>query len=217
YIPAEDEFRIGGDLYDLFSLDKDRLALVIGDVSGHGLSATSVMALTTLSIRGCLLQGMLPGMALKAANHVLCRYCSETTFVTTFVSILDTKKWVLQYANAGHHMPLILKNNSCELVELHSNVPLAVDELAEYPTYTADLGCTVGLLFYTDGLIEARNRHEMFGDERLLQMCGREINHPAGQILDLIEKQIRTWSGILTDDIAMLLIKKQTSEKSKFP
>lgn len=216
YIPAEDEFRVGGDLYDLFSLDKDRLALVIGDVSGHGLSATSVMALTTLSIRGCLLQGMSPGMALKAANHVLCRYCGETTFVTAFASILDTKKWILQYANAGHHMPLILKNNSCELVELHSNVPLAVDELAEYPTYTADLGCIVGLLFYTDGLIEARNRHEMFGDERLLQMCGREITHPAAQILDSIEKQVRAWSGILMDDIAMLLI-KQTSEKSKLP
>jgi putative methionine-R-sulfoxide reductase with GAF domain len=212
YTPAEDEFRVGGDLYDVFAIDDHRVALVIGDVCGHGLDATSIMAMTVLSIRSSLLHGMSPGKALQSTNLALCRYTAETTFVTVFASVLNTHTWELQYANAGHVMPVILRDNLGEFVELHSDIPLAVEESAEYATYFANLADAKGLILYTDGLIEARRQQEMFGDEKLAQICTQQINYSADQILEVIVSHVRQWSGILTDDIAIIAVKRISAD-----
>jgi sigma-B regulation protein RsbU (phosphoserine phosphatase) len=207
YVPAEDAARVGGDLYDVFLLDDDHLALVIGDVSGHGLKAASFMAMTAYMIKGFLMHGMSPGEALQETNSALSRNNPEMSFVTAFVSILDVRTHDLLYANAGHHMPVVIRSGACRLIESQPALPLAIDEDAEFATLSAQLTETSGLLFYTDGVIEARQRGELFGEERLCNLCGRMIGKPSQRMLDTIVQEVRALSGIFQDDIALLAVK----------
>lgn len=210
YIPADDIARVGGDLYDAFLLDNERLALVIGDVCGHGLRAASLTAMTVYMIKGFLIHGMSPGEALQHANLTLHRSATpeqQSTFVTVFLSVLNLHTRKLEFASAGHHMPLVFRNGGCELPELHSSLPLVIDAASEYGTYTLDLSDATGLLLYTDGVIEARRRGELFGEDRVSELCVQTMNLPSDEVLDRIVEQTRAWSGILKDDIALLALK----------
>lgn len=210
YVPADDAARVGGDLYDVFNLNDDCLAIVIGDVCGHGLSAVSTMAMTSYLIKGFLTGGMSPGEALKHVNVSLCRSTEEDAlaeFVTVFLCVLDISGRKLQYSNAGHHMPVILRDGACGLLELHSALPLGIYESVEYETHLVDLGEASGLLMYTDGVVEARKQSEFFGDEKLCSICCEMADHTAHDLLEGIIGQARSWSGMLKDDIAALAIK----------
>lgn len=210
YAPAEEVAKVGGDLYDIFPLDDEHLAIVIGDVCGHGLEAASVTAMTVYMIKGFLLHGMSPGEALEHANLTLCRSATverETVFVTVFLSVLNTRTHELRYANAGHHMPVLLKNETCELVELRSNLPLAVEALTDYETHVLDLGDAHGVLLYTDGVVEARRHGELFGDDKLCGLCQEMLNRSAEELLERVTDEARGWSGTLHDDIAVLAVK----------
>ena len=207
YEPSEEISRVGGDLYDVFSLDHERVAIVIGDVCGHGLEAASVMAMTVYMIRGSLIQGMSPSDALSHANQVLNRHEHEAAFVTVFLGILNTRTHEIQYANAGHPSPVVFKDGGCEALELRSGLPLGIDESTGYETHNADLTDAAGLLLYTDGVIEARRQGEFFGNVRLSDLCSSTIGQESKQILDTVVTAARSWGGILWDDIALLSVK----------
>ena len=210
YVPAEDVAKVGGDLYGVFSLDDHRLAIMVGDVCGHGLEAASLTAMTLYTIKGFLIHGMSPAEALENANPTILRSVGkdrETGFVTMFVSILDLKTRRLEYANAGHHMPVALRSAECELLERQSNLPLLIDERTKYKTGIADLQDARGLLLYTDGVIEARRHGELFGDDNLCRLCTQCIEKSADETLDIIIEETQHWAGLIQDDIALLAVK----------
>ncbi len=216
YIPAEQVAEVGGDLYDVFALDDGKLALVIGDVSGHGLDAASMMAMTVYTLRGLLLHGMPPGEAFELTNSALARNrFGDMRFVTVFAGVLDTKNRTIQYANAGHMMPVMLREGVCISMEQHSGLPLAIDESAKYQTTEADLSGVNGILLYTDGLTEVRRQGKMFGVEGLTAVCAELLSLPSEGMIDKIVDRARSWSaGVLHDDIACLAVKWERTADS---
>ena len=215
YVPAEDVAKVGGDLYGVFALDDDRLAIIIGDVCGHGLEAASLTAMTLYTIKSLLVHGMPPNEALTNANTTLLRSTEgnrEMRFVTCFVCVLDLRTRRLEYANAGHHMPLIFREGECKLMELQSDLPLLIGESTDYRAGTADLRDAQGLLLYTDGVIEARRQGELFGEDNLCRLCVETMGESANEMLDVVVEETRNWAGLLQDDVALLAVKWKGNE-----
>src|SRR6185295_7817176 len=104
-IPARE---VGGDFYDFFLIDKDRLGIVIGDVSGKGVPAAIFMAVSRTLLKATALQGVSAGDCLKYVNDVLTRQSDSAMFVTIFYGILHTDSGELEYCIAGHNPPYIL-------------------------------------------------------------------------------------------------------------
>lgn len=209
YTPAEDAARVGGDLYDIFALDKEHVAIVIGDVCGHGLDAASSMAMASYMIKGFLSHGMQPGGALRHANQVLCKRASDDRqlpFVTLFAGVLHLPSRTLKYSDAGHPMPLIF-GDTVDILDGKGDIPLGIEEETVYRVHTVDLSATKGMLLYTDGVVEARKKKELFGEDRLCDLCSQMSEESAASITATVVENVKRWSGMQQDDIALVLVK----------
>jgi len=155
---------VGGDLYDYFLIDDDRLAFTVGDVCGKGIPAALFMAMTQMVMRYMLRQELDVGAAATAANALLAASNREMMFATLFCCVLDLSTGVLAYCSCGHHPPLILRAGNGVEKTSAVNVPLAADEKTEYKTNSLVLEPGDRLFLFTDGFIDATNdRDECFG------------------------------------------------------
>jgi serine phosphatase RsbU (regulator of sigma subunit) len=161
---------ISGDFYDFFELGDGRIALSIGDVTGHGMAAAFLMATTQLLVRTSLERTGDPGRVLKYVNKQLARQVFGGQFVTMLVTVYDPQSRELVTASAGHHPPLLLAGGKFQKLPTTSGLVLGVDEDVAYDVTTHTLPADArGLLLYTDGLIEAQNA---VGDRYSLdQLC----------------------------------------------
>src|SRR5215510_4383059 len=100
---------VGGDFYDFFLIDKDRLGFVIGDVSGKGVPAAIFMAMSRTLLKATALAGARPAECLQRVNRVLCLDNSSEMFVTVFYGIFDTRTGAIEYGNGGHNPPYLLR------------------------------------------------------------------------------------------------------------
>ena len=158
---------VGGDFYDTFTLEDGQECVVIGDISGKGISAALFMAMVKTSIRENLLSGRGLAETMNRVNVELWRSNPEKMFATVFAMILDTESGVLTYANAGHEQPLILGRDPC-FPEVGSGMPLGLFEKAGITEEKLVLRDGDGILLYTDGITEAINAdQEQFGKDRL--------------------------------------------------
>jgi sigma-B regulation protein RsbU (phosphoserine phosphatase) len=160
---------VGGDLYDFFLLDGDRLGFVIGDVSGKGVPAAIFMAVSRTLIRATALKGIPPDECMTYVNNLLCNESVSSMFVTVFYGILNFKTGELHYANGGHNPPYIIKNNG-ELVtiELTDGLALGVIEGIVYKSNKIMLDKGDIIFTFTDGMTEAMNcNEELYSEERL--------------------------------------------------
>lgn len=162
---------VGGDFYDSFMIDDTHICIVIGDVSGKGITAALFMTMTKTIIREMLKLGITPDEALNRANDEMCQSNPEGLFATVFAAVLDLETGVLQYANAGHNPPLLLKEKP-EFMKTEIGIALGVFEDAGIVCEFASLNGGEGILLYTDGVTEAVDKSESFyGTERLLKAC----------------------------------------------
>jgi hypothetical protein len=167
YRPAEGP-AAGGDFYDVFALEDGRMAVIVGDVSGHGPTALPQTALIRYTLRTYLDAGLQPRAALHAAavslDHQL-----DSSFATVVLATYDARDRTLTYACAGHPPPVVIAPEPLEPVLAGSAPPIGVG----LPTGTRQtiLRLPVGAaaLFFTDGIVEARAGGELFGVERLTQ------------------------------------------------
>ncbi|MDP3443305.1 MAG: SpoIIE family protein phosphatase, partial [Ignavibacteria bacterium] len=125
YAAMEPAKEVGGDLYDFFMLDNNRVGFVIGDVSGKGVPAAIFMAVSRTLIRATALKGIPPEECLTYVNHLLCNESVASMFVTVFYGVLDYKNGTLVYANGGHNPPYVLSKDG-ELKELELTGGLAL-------------------------------------------------------------------------------------------
>jgi phosphoserine phosphatase RsbU/P len=162
---------VGGDLYDFFFVEANKLAITIGDVCGKGVPASLFMAVTQSVIRLALRQGGVLAEKIKAANDLLSSDNKETMFVTLFCAVLDLTTGVLTYCNCGHNPPLVLRKNQDAVERLQlTGVPLGIDCHINYSTHEVSLAPDDCLVLFTDGITEAMNiQGEQYGDERLEQ------------------------------------------------
>jgi serine phosphatase RsbU (regulator of sigma subunit) len=161
---------VGGDFYDFFELEEGRVGIVMGDATGKGVPAALVVTATCSMLRAVAqaLGSSSPGEVLERVNETLLARIPPNTFVTCFYCILDPKSGRLLYANAGHNLPCC-RHGEHAVTELEARgMPLGLMPQMNYEEKETVLVPGEGVLFYTDGLIEAHNpRSEMFGTPRL--------------------------------------------------
>lgn len=200
--PAKD---IGGDLYDYLPLDNNRMLVVIGDVSGKGVSASIFMAVTLMIIRQYAKLNFTPAEILEKTNNTLSENNAALIFATTFVGIYDKNTDEFTFANAGHNPPYILSDKLSTLnVEIGTPLGLFYGEKYSQSTVKLNTGDTVFL--YTDGVTEAINGEKKFyGVERL----ERILKNSEESIVKIIENDVKVFSSDAEqhDDITMLSLK----------
>jgi sigma-B regulation protein RsbU (phosphoserine phosphatase) len=201
--PAQE---VGGDFYDHFALGEDRLGVVIGDVSGKGVPAALLMAVTRSLLRSRALRGDEPGACLEEVNRLLLRDTSAERFVTVFYAVLDASRGELRYANAGHNRPLRIRNGAVEELA-GAGLVLGVVADARYPTKTVPLGSGDRIFLYTDGVPEALNaRQEQFSEARLHGLLREADGAGPAELIDRVVEAIRhfTAGAAQSDDLTAL-------------
>lgn len=208
YKSATETAMVGGDFYDLFELEQNKVGIVIGDVSGKGLEAATLTSLIKNTIKAYAYHENSPALVINKANNIILQNSPEEVFITLFFGILDIESGLLTYCSAGHP-PQILRKNTGEIVMLSTKSPiLGVIKNQDYIDQNIVLEEDDALILYTDGITEARFGGELFGEERLLKVV-EEIKHNL-KIKDypdfIIEKVSDFTKGSLVDDIAILSV-----------
>ena len=204
---------VGGDFYDFFMLDDRRLGLVIGDVSGKGVSAALFMAITRSLLHATALKGDPPHECLSFVNRLLYPQSLAEVFVTALYGILDIDTGAFTYTTAGHFPPIrIDRQGHVESLPRIPGVALAMTANFDYASQTVQLQAGDGLFFFTDGATEAaRSSGEQFSDDRLVETLEKTGGFTAleriGAVVQDIEEFVK--GALQSDDITLLAINYQ--------
>ena len=207
-IPARE---MGGDFYDFFLLDQERLGLVIADVSGKGVPAAVFMAVTCTILRATALQASSPSECLSRVNNLLCPENDSAMFVTVFYGILNTRTGDLEYSNAGHNLPYVLSaRGSVSMLETPGGTALGVIPDTPYRLKRIRLRPGDGLFLYTDGVTEAMDsKGTLFTDERLRQLLVKIQGNTPLELVRGTVAEVRTHAAgePQADDITLLALR----------
>ncbi len=199
---------VGGDLYDFFMLDKNHLFFSVGDVSDKGVPAALFMAVTKTLMKGIAEQGLTPAEILSRVNAELCQGNEASMFVTIACGILNLLTGDIQYSNAGHNPPVLLRaGQDPEWLSLPPGMVLGIMEEAVHETRDIRLNPGDKLLLYTDGVTEAMDAGQnLFSDERLLdEMANLAIAEPRQMVEQLMALvQAHATETAQSDDITVL-------------
>ena len=207
--PAKD---VGGDFYDLFRIDDNRVGFVIADVSGKGIPAAIFMAVSRTLIRATGIRGGSPADCITYSNRLLAQESVDCMFVTVFYGIIDVNTGEVTYCNAGHNPPYILKHKGDI-----SPLPMSTDPMAgaidgiTYHEGTLQLESGDALVMFTDGVTEAMNTaNEEFGEQRLEDTLEDVAMHNCQQMVDAIKADVAAFAGEAeqSDDITVLALKR---------
>lgn len=204
---------IGGDFYDFFRLDEDRIGLVIADVSGKGVPAALFMAVSNTLLRSIALTKDNSRECIEELNRLICRVNVNSMFVTVFYGILNHRTGALDYTNGGHNPAYILRGKNGELERLgrFPNLVVGGFEDFSYKSESAQLNPGDSLFLYTDGITEAFDaKDEAFGDERLEDSLVELYHDDAKTIIEGVYADLGEFIGDRTqsDDITMLVVKR---------
>lgn len=218
--PERDEFElyasmdtakeVGGDFYDFFLVDPDRLALVMADVSGKGIPAALFMMKSKTLIKSLAESGLSPAEILTAANEKLCEGNEAEMFVTVWLGLLHIPSGRMVCVNAGHEFPCLRRGNGeYELFRDKHGFVLGGMETARYSQYEIQMQPGDALFVYTDGVAEATDTAEqLFGTDRLLAALNSDSCSPPEQTLLKVKEAVSVFAGEAQqfDDITMLAI-----------
>ena len=209
YQPARE---VGGDFYDFHLLSEGHVGLVVGDATGKGVPAALVMSSTRSMLRALARASNSPGEVLEQVNDLLVTDIPANMFVTCFYAILDPNRKSLTYANAGHDLPYLHRNGEAEELRARG-MPLGLMPGMGYEENEIELGVGEGVLFYTDGLVEAHDpKGEMFGFPRLRVLIAE---HGEERTLgDFLLEELYSFVGEgweQEDDITLLTVEHSAS------
>lgn len=207
-IPARE---VGGDLYDYFFVEDDILAFVIGDVSGKGVPASLLMAITRTLFRSRVQKGLKVNEMMEMINADLCVENENAMFVTLFMGLLNLKEGLLAYCNAGHNYPYLIQSNGqvIGLTETHGT-PVGLFSTQKYGLNKVNVDKKDCLVMYTDGVTEAMDPdNKLFGEERLNMILkklspGSAVSHITEVILDEVAQFAA--GAEQSDDITILVL-----------
>jgi sigma-B regulation protein RsbU (phosphoserine phosphatase) len=204
---------IGGDFYDFFQLDEDRIALVIADVCGKGIPAALFMAVSRTMIRTKGTQGAGAAECLNESNKLLASYSVDCMFVTVFYAIYNVKTGLLNFCNAGHNPPhLVRKNGVVEVLPRPKNAVVGLFDGLQYHEDSLQMEHGDTLFMFTDGVNEAMNTNrEEFGTERLNNILTGSTDKDCQGVIDAVKAGIHDFVGNAeqSDDITMLVLKRK--------
>lgn len=202
---------VGGDFYDFYLLDNDRLGFLIADVSGKGIPAAMFMMTAKTILKSLAESGIEVDEIMSKANEKLCENNDAGMFVTAWLGIVDLRTGMLSYANAGHNPPLIRRSNGgFEYLRTRPNFVLAGMQGAKYRKNELQLLPGDEIFLYTDGVTEATDKYdELFGEERLLSAVNKNPDESLESRLETVQCAIDDFVGGADqfDDITMLSVK----------
>lgn len=212
YLPGVRDLQIGGDFFDVWRLSANDWAIVLGDACGKGPCAASLAALARWSVRAASVHHFRPSQVLADLNTVL---RSEGDDDDHFCSVvfarleLDTCGAWVTLAMAGHPLPLLVRASGTTETRGVVHLPVGMFDAFEAVDDRVGLGPGDALVFYTDGITEARNvTGEQFGDARLKELIADCAGAPADDIATAIVDAAATWSvGPMVDDVAILVVR----------
>lgn len=206
YYSATEIARVGGDFYDIFELEDNKVGIIIGDVSGKGLDAAAFTTVVKNTIKAHAFENGKPATIIAKTNDLVRRVSLPSIFVTLIYITLDKRTGTLTYCNAGHPPAIIKKGSTVMLLEKYSPIIGAFKDL-QYQDGEADIEKDDVLILYTDGVIEARNNGELYGEERLIDYIKCLAQAPVENIPQAIISDVNAFSGgKLTDDVAILAV-----------
>jgi len=205
YLPGVGGVDIGGDWYDVIPLDDDRLMFVVGDVSGRGLHAGTVMASLRYSIRAFASQGDMPATVLAKLTRLL-DVAHDRHFATVLCVVVDIAGRTITVANAGHPNPIMILGDAIHPVETKVGVPIGVTRDATYETVTEAIPPQATLLAFTDGLFERRGESVDDGLERLRESARSTTGSLDELLTRIVDAQMH---GSSDDDTAILGLRWQ--------
>jgi serine phosphatase RsbU (regulator of sigma subunit) len=193
----------GGDFYDVFALGDGQLAVIVGDVSGHGRDALPQTTLVRFTLRAYLEAGMSPRTALQMAAPVLERQLGDS-FATVVLATYNPRERILVYACAGHPAPLVIGTEALTPVTACSAPPIGAGQPTGTRQTVVSLPGESLVCFYTDGVTDARVNGELFGPRRLQQaLAGLGADATASALLDRVAEE----SDQRPDDMAACVLR----------
>ena len=203
---------VGGDYYDVARLQGERLLLAIADVTGKGMPAALLMANLQASLHVVLPMDMTIEQAVGHINRVTCENTDADRFITFFMAILHLDSGYMEYVNAGHNPPLVVRRNGATELLSSGGLLLGVMDGAGYERGAVRLEPGDVVALFTDGVTEAMNpAGEEYLEERLEAALHRAHTKSAADIVDLVQKDIAKFTGNaeeLSDDLTMLVVKR---------
>lgn len=211
--------RISGDFYNWFELPDGRTAVVIGDVTGHGMAAAFLMATTQLLVRNTLPQVIDPGRCMEEINRQLCMQVFNGQFVTLQILVLDPQNDRIEIATGGHPPPIIGGADGFRRMALEPNLVLGVERDSTYATESFDVAPNSTILLYTDGVLDAESLSgERYGLDRLRQALAADAD-TAQALIDSVLQNINTFTGgrPFGDDLTLVAVQVQSHPAPERP
>lgn len=201
---------VGGDFYDAFYVDRDRIAFIIGDVSGKGVPAALFMVSSKMVLQSCIRD--IPNLAdaFATANNVLCEKNEADMFVTVWGGVLDLRSGELTCVSAGHNPPVFIHDGVAKFPEYKNGFLLAGMEGSKYHETKFNLAEGDAVFIYTDGVTEATTKgNELYGNDRLLECLSGCGGDTVQEIVDKVKKSVDDFvkDAEQFDDITMLCFK----------
>ncbi len=198
---------VGGDLYDFYIRD-EKLFFCIGDVSGKGVPASLVMAVTRSLFRNVSSYVSEPAAIVNALNKSVTDSNDTNMFVTLFVGVLDLPTGRLRYCNAGHDAPLLNGDVGIGLLPVEPNLPAGIVSEWRYKQQETVINPQTTIFLYTDGVTEAENiHHELFGETRVINTATQAPRQPRA-LIEQMKGAVKEFVGNAeqSDDVTMLAI-----------
>ncbi|MBT2448650.1 SpoIIE family protein phosphatase [Streptomyces sp. ISL-43] len=203
YRPAAQEYRVGGDWYDVQPLPSGRVLLTVGDIAGHGIDAANGMVALRNALRGLAFTGCTPGRLMECLNEVALHTSGQPT-ATALCGLYDPADHTLCWTGAGHPPPLLLRDGRALFLESPHNILLGALPGARYEEKVTRLRPGDTLLLYTDGLIE--RRHSGL-DESLAVLRGAAQRLAAAEPDEQAERLMAEVSGDTDDDTSLVVVR----------
>lgn len=204
--------QVSGDYYDFIPLDERQLGLVIADVSGKGLDAALFMANARATLRASAIAGGRGDAIIARTNNTLAADAQGGMFVTAFFAILDPKRGVFSYVNAGHNPPLLYRARTQSLETLQiGNLALGIMPGYVYSCFDIEFDSGDLIVLYTDGVTEATNvQEDLFGETRLEQAIRDSEQETAQRVIRQIDARVRAFTGAhpQSDDITVVALRR---------
>jgi serine phosphatase RsbU (regulator of sigma subunit) len=204
---------VGGDFYDFLPLSDTRLGIVIGDVSGKGVSGAMVMAGALSAIRFAAEEYQTTHEILARANRRLVRDIQPSMFVAVFCGIFDLNQKFLYYSNAGQTMPMLYRDSRVSFLPQSENgdrFPLGIRPQVHFEQMTIALQPGDLLVFYTDGIVDMMNgAAEPFGFDRFGQSIQRYANVPLNELTQRLVAEAEAYTGSheIGDDLTLMALR----------
>ena len=200
---------LGGDVYDYMALPGGRLAVVLGDVTGHGVEATADMAMAKFVFRSLAREHPDPADFLSSANEVVYGEIPTGKFITMVALRIDPERAELACASAGHPRPrLLLADGSVHTIDA-GGLALGVEPGQTYEETRATIPAGASVVLYTDGVVEARRGGEVYGEERLDAVLARRASLSPQDLAAAVIADCRAFAGgELEDDCAVVAIRR---------